>query len=67
VVTSRNQLTGLIVAEGAGRLSLDLQDQIVRETLLTHEGEIVNSRVREFFAVPPLVPREPAERGDRSK
>jgi len=64
---ARNLTAFLLHLTRDGRLSLDLQDQIVRETLLTHEGEIVNSRVREFFAVPPLVPREPAERGDRSK
>jgi hypothetical protein len=26
----------------------------MRETLLTHEGEIVNARVREFFKLPAL-------------
>jgi H+-translocating NAD(P) transhydrogenase subunit alpha len=30
-------------------------DEIVRETLLTHQGEIVNARVRQFFALPELV------------
>jgi NAD(P) transhydrogenase subunit alpha len=37
-----------------GKLSLDRQDDIVRETLLTHGGELVNPRVREFFALPAL-------------
>jgi proton-translocating NAD(P)+ transhydrogenase subunit alpha len=31
---------------------LDLEDEIVRSTLLTHAGELVNPRVREFFALP---------------
>jgi H+-translocating NAD(P) transhydrogenase subunit alpha len=37
-----------------GNLQLNLQDEIIRETLLTHEGEIVNARVREFFSLPAL-------------
>jgi NAD(P) transhydrogenase subunit alpha len=37
------------------KLNLNLQDEIVRETLVTRGGEIVNPRVREFFALPALV------------
>ena len=37
------------------KLNLNLQDEIVRDTLLTHGGEIVNARAREFFALPALV------------
>ena len=35
-----------------GKVQLNLNDEIIRETLVTHEGEIVNSRVREFFSLP---------------
>ncbi len=35
-----------------GNLNLDLSDEITRETLLTHNGEVVNSRVRELFSLP---------------
>lgn len=35
-----------------GKLQLDLNDEIVRETLLTREGEVVNQRVRDFFSLP---------------
>jgi NAD(P) transhydrogenase subunit alpha len=38
-----------------GKLRLDLDDEIVRSTLVTRAGEIVNPRVREFFALPALV------------
>ena len=38
-----------------GALRLDLGDEITRETLVTRGGEIVNPRVREFFALPALV------------
>ncbi len=46
-----------------GKLRLDLDDEIVRETLLTHGGEVFNARVREFFSLPPLppVPKEVAK------
>src|SRR5216683_1961356 len=36
------------------KLNLNLEDEIVRETLLTRDGEIVNARVREFFTLPAL-------------
>jgi NAD(P) transhydrogenase subunit alpha len=35
-----------------GKLQLNLQDEIMRETLVTRDGEIVNARVREFFSMP---------------
>jgi NAD(P) transhydrogenase subunit alpha len=38
-----------------GKLRLDPADEIIRDTLLTTGGEIVNSRLREFYALPPLV------------
>jgi NAD(P) transhydrogenase subunit alpha len=37
-----------------GKLRLDRSDEIVRETLLTHDGELVNARVREFFSLPAI-------------
>jgi len=38
------------------KLNLNLEDDIVRETLLTRGGEIVNARVRELFKLSPLAP-----------
>ena len=40
-----------------GKLRLDTTDEIIRETLLTHGGEVVNKRVREFFSLPELAAR----------
>ena len=37
-----------------GKLSVKMDDEITRETLLTRGGEIVNARVREFFQLPAL-------------
>jgi H+-translocating NAD(P) transhydrogenase subunit alpha len=39
------------------QLRLDLDDEIVRETLLTRGGDVVNKRVREFFSLPALADR----------
>jgi NAD(P) transhydrogenase subunit alpha len=35
-----------------GKLVLDRNDEITRETLLTLGGEVVNARVKEFFSAP---------------
>jgi NAD(P) transhydrogenase subunit alpha len=37
-----------------GKLQIKLDDEIVRNTLLTRSGEIVNERVREFLSLPAL-------------
>ena len=35
-----------------GKLVLDRGDEIVRETLVTHAGEVVHPRVREMLGLP---------------
>jgi NAD(P) transhydrogenase subunit alpha len=37
-----------------GKLQLNMEDEITRETLVTRGGEVVNPRVREFFGMPAL-------------
>ena len=37
-----------------GKFQYSAEDQIMRETILTRGGEIVNARVREFFKLPAL-------------
>lgn len=38
-----------------GKLNIDMQDQIIRDTLVTRDGEIVNHRVQEFIvSAPPM-------------
>jgi H+-translocating NAD(P) transhydrogenase subunit alpha len=37
-----------------GQLSLELGDEITRETLVTRDGEVVNERVRQLLGLPPL-------------
>jgi H+-translocating NAD(P) transhydrogenase subunit alpha len=37
-----------------GKLQLNLDDEIVHETVVTRGGEVVNPRVREFYSLPAL-------------
>jgi NAD(P) transhydrogenase subunit alpha len=53
---ARNLSAFLVHLVKDGELRLDPADEIVRETLLTRNGEVVNARVRKFFSLPELVP-----------
>jgi len=46
---SRNLSAFLLHLTKEGKLQLNLDDEIIRETLLTRGGEVANPRVREFF------------------
>jgi NAD(P) transhydrogenase subunit alpha len=48
---ARNLSAFLVHLFNGGKMDLDLNDEIVRETLVTRGGEIVNKRVREFFGL----------------
>jgi NAD(P) transhydrogenase subunit alpha len=52
---ARNLITFLTYMVSDGKLQMNVQDEIVRETLVTNGGEIVNARVRDFFKLPALV------------
>jgi len=54
---ARNVSSFLLHLVREGKLRLDRDDEIVRDTLLTHGGEVVNARVREFFSLPALEAR----------
>ena len=51
---ARNVSAFLLHLVKDGKLQLNLEDEIVRETMLTRGGEVVNARVREFFSLPAL-------------
>ena len=51
---ARNQLSFLRNIVKDGELNLDMSDQITRESLLTHNGEVMNNRVREMLGMSPL-------------
>ena len=56
---ARNLSNFLVYMMKEGKPQLNVQDEIVRETMVTHGGEIVNARVREFYKLPALAPAGP--------
>ena len=53
---SKNVATFLLHIVKDGKLRLDVADDIIRDTLLTGDGEIVNKRLRELYSLPALAP-----------
>jgi NAD(P) transhydrogenase subunit alpha len=51
---ARNLTAFLLHLVKDGKLQLNTSDEIIRDTLLTQNGEIVNARLREFFQLPAL-------------
>jgi len=51
---ARNLTAFLLLMVKDGKLTIDAKDEIIRETLLTRGGEVVNARLREFFKLPAL-------------
>ena len=52
---AKNLTTFLLNLVKDGKVRPDSEDDIIRETLLTRGGEIVNARVRQFLSLPELV------------
>jgi H+-translocating NAD(P) transhydrogenase subunit alpha len=59
---ARNITAFLLHLVKDGKLTLDLTDEITRETLVTRDGEVVQPRLRELLGLPPL-PAEAAQKG----
>lgn len=51
---ARNVTSFLLHLVKDGKLQLNLDDEIIHETMLTCAGEVYNARVREFFSLPAL-------------
>ncbi len=51
---ARNLTTFLTYMVKEGKLELNMQDEIIRDTMVTRGGEIVNARVRDFLKLPAL-------------
>jgi NAD(P) transhydrogenase subunit alpha len=51
---ARNLTAFLLHLGKDGKIQVNLEDEITRDTLLTQGGEVVNVRVREFFSLPAL-------------
>ncbi len=56
---SKNITTFLLHLIEDGRVKLDLEDEIVRDTLITHGGGVVNARVCELLGIEPASPDPP--------
>jgi NAD(P) transhydrogenase subunit alpha len=46
-----------------GKITLDMEDEITRETLVTRGGEVVHPRVRELLSLHPSDSRSPSHTG----
>src|SRR5579864_2041986 len=57
---ARNLTAFLLLLVKDGKLQVNKSDEIIRDTLLTQGGEIVNTRLREFFSLPALATKESA-------
>ena len=57
---ARNMVAFLTHLVKEGKPRLDADDEIIRSTLVTRRGELVNARVREFFAMPALANQKQA-------
>jgi NAD(P) transhydrogenase subunit alpha len=57
---AKNVVTLLLSLVKGGALSLDPADEVVRETLVTRDGEVLSPRVREALGLPLLYPIAPA-------
>jgi H+-translocating NAD(P) transhydrogenase subunit alpha len=64
---ARNLTTFLLYMVKDGKLQLNLQDEIIRETMITNGGEVVNARVRDFFKMPALAPARIVSFGMRGR
>ncbi len=67
---AKNISTFLLNMIKDGTLDMDMEDEIVRETLLTHHGEVVQPRIRQLLDLPPLeaepaVQSEPSDTNDQ--
>ena len=49
---ARNITAFLLHLVKDGKVQVESEDEIIQETLVTHAGDIVNERVREFFQLP---------------
>jgi len=57
---ARNLTAFLVHLVKDGKLQINTSDEIIRDTLLTQSGEVVNARLREFFQLPALATQERA-------
>ncbi|MDA1015514.1 MAG: Re/Si-specific NAD(P)(+) transhydrogenase subunit alpha [Planctomycetota bacterium] len=54
---AKNISTFLLLLVQDGQVAINLEDEIIKDTLLTHGGEVVNNRIRELLELEPIVDR----------
>lgn len=52
---ARNVSAFLLHLVKDGKVQFNMQDEIIRETLLTERGEVTNAKLRQFYSLPALV------------
>jgi NAD(P) transhydrogenase subunit alpha len=58
-MVARNLTNFAALVTREGQLHLNLGDEVVRDTLVAHRGEVVNSRIRELLGLAPLETPDP--------
>ncbi len=48
---AKNLTTLLALLVKEGQLELDLEDEVIRDTMVAHEGEVTNPRIREALGL----------------
>jgi NAD(P) transhydrogenase subunit alpha len=48
---AKNVSNLLLLLAKEGKIDLDMEDEVVRETLFTRDGEVANARVREILSL----------------
>jgi NAD(P) transhydrogenase subunit alpha len=51
---ARNLTAFLTLLVKEGKVNIRMEDEIIRDTLLTQNGEVVQERVRQFYQMPAL-------------
>ena len=58
---AKNITTFLLNMVRDGQWRIDMQDEIIRDTLVAREGQLVHPRLRELLGMPQLAPQDPQE------
>ncbi len=58
---AKNITAFLLLMIKEGKLALNLDDDIIKSTLVTQGGDVVNARIREFFSLPAVAAQKEAK------
>ena len=60
-VYAKNVQTFLKEIIDEGQINVDLENEVIRDTLVTKDGDVVNNRIREILGLAPIEPPAPPE------